>query len=301
MYLEPIIDYVSISVPIPLLLSQTAIHINEGTPFSVDRRVKRLVNLITSDHTAIETKRAGVFNRMIHSEKFGFTYMDGQHSSVSVVQISGQGCSYLRDKGWLQNVLQDWHDRLTRLDIAIDFKTDTLPEPFARSRSSKRFDNGGHERSDDGETWYVGRRTSARHARVYRYNAPHPRSDYLRLEYELHDKAAKDAGKAILEHSILEVARSLGAKFGWFHEAYTLDIDNTIKLPSLARVSQGKTERWVHKAVKPALEKLARSGKLQFLIDFRAWLDAIIDERLQFEEAPDGETTVLSHPELFRK
>lgn len=278
MALEPIVDYFSFTVPVPNFLRNAAIHINEGTPFHAPRHYKRLYNYLTSDPDAKETKRSGRFNRMIHSEKFGFTYMDGDSIPVSLIQISGIGCAHLREKGYLENVLSDWHERSTRLDVAVDIETNCSVEGFARSRNNRRFENGGHERSNSGETWYIGRRTSDRHARVYRYEPPHPRCNLLRIEYELHDEQAKHASKSVLELGVSQVALQLGATFGWTHDDYDLPT-SVPKFRTHSRdTSFGNTERWVHRAVQPALRRMAQSGKLQFLIDLHHWLGAIINE-----------------------
>lgn len=278
MALEPIVDYFSFSIPVPAVFRQYETHIKEGIPYNPDRRIKRLINFMTTSPDVIETKSSGRFNRHIQSKKLGWSYFEGVKSGVSLFQVSGTGCAHLRGTGRLDAVLHDWHDRATRLDIAVDFETMCSVEGFARSYSNRRFEFGGHESSPSGETWYIGRRTSDRHARVYRYNAPHPRSNFLRVEYELHDEQAKFGTKSVLELGVCEVAIRLGTLFGWQHEDYDLATDAE-KLPSAPRPENyGNTERWIHRAVQPALEKMARNGKLQFLIDFRAWIDAIIQE-----------------------
>lgn len=278
MALEPIIDYFSFSIPVPLLFRQYQTHINEGYPFDAERRIKRLVNFMTSTPDAVESKSSGRFNRMLHSEKLGWTYFDGAKADVSLFQISGTGCNYLRSEGRLDNVLSDWHDRVTRIDIAVDIETSCSVEGFARARSNQRFDNGGHERSASGETWYVGGYDSDRFSRVYRYNPPHPRSSFLRIEYVHRSKQAKHVLKSVLELGVFEVAVRLGNTFGWLHEDYDLPstMEKQRSAPTLKTFSN--TQRWFLKTVIPAAEKMARRGELQFLIDIENRLRAIIDE-----------------------
>jgi len=244
MILTPIIDYFSFTVPMSCWLSSRTHNINEGTIFQEGRQYRRLYNYITSDHTAKSTKGNGRFKRMIHSEKFGYSYFEGEDLNVSLIQISGTGCEYLRQRGWLGQVIMDWHDRATRLDIAVDIQTDTNPEVFARSRLSKRFTTDAHRREASGETWYVGGWDSDRFARVYRYEPPHPRSNFLRIEYQMVDHVAKQCANILTQRDVVEVASELGKVFGWNHDCYLLDAPSTKLLTSARVESQGQTERW---------------------------------------------------------
>jgi hypothetical protein len=254
------------------------IHMKEGYPFDVEKRVKRIVNYINSSTKTVKWGGKGVFDKHIQAPIEGFSYMDGTKSTVSLVQISGVGCEKLRQESQLDRLVHDWHDRLTRLDVAVDIETTVHPEPFARSRTNNRFKSDAHIHSIHGETWYVGGKESDRHARVYRYADGHPRHGLLRVEYELHDGEAKRCAKDIIERGILSVAIDLGATFGWSHSDYMPPTKGE-KLPALSRPNNfGKTEFWIHRAVKPALSKLARSGKLSFLRDFESWLHAMIIE-----------------------
>lgn len=278
MALEPIVDYFSFSIPVPRLFKQYETHIKEGYIFDADRRIKRLINFMTSSPDVIESKSRGRFNRHLQSKSCGWSYFEGEKLNVSLFQLSGTGTAYLRGAGRLDTVLHDWQDRATRIDIAVDIETSCSVEGFARSFTNRRFVNGGHVRSDSGETWYIGRRTSDRHARVYRYDAPHPRSDFLRIEYELHDEQAKSCVQSVLQRGVFEVALALGAVYGWQHEDYDLPT-NVEKLESAARPEGfGNTARWLSTAVKPALEKMAKRGELQAIVDLQHYIHAIMSE-----------------------
>lgn len=275
---EPIIDYMSISVPTKKLWTQFHSHIADGDQFTPDKRTRKLLNLLLSSRHFIESEMRGIWNKHIQFHDLGINYFEGEINNVSLIQISGEGCRNLEAQGYLINVLSDWHDRFTRYDIAVDIACDTNPEVFARSRSNNRFKSGGHIRSSRGETWYVGGKHSDRHARVYRYNDHPTRPDYLRIEYELHDGEAIAAAKGSLELGVPEMGLRLGATFGWTHPSYNSpsDVEKTKSVPR--EPGAGKTEHWIHKSVKPAIEKLAKNGKIQFLIAFESWLHAIIEE-----------------------
>lgn len=274
--LEPIIDYFSFTISTKQALRSFSQIIMEGHVHALENRELEIYKLLSSLGTPKVYGGKGRFDTMFRWEDEGISYLEGEKCSVSLIQISGSGCAVLREWGTLNDVIRDWTDRATRLDIAVDIETDTLPEPFARSRSSQRFKNGGHIRGARGETWYVGGKQSDRHARVYRYDPPSPRSDFLRVEYELHDDEAKQASSRCMELGVHAVACELGVTFGWTHEDYRLASD-VEKIKSVSRpASFNRTEWWVESAVKPALEKLAKSGRLQFLIAFESWLRAMI-------------------------
>lgn len=273
----PIVDYISISIPTPKLLTQWDLSYEQQIPFHVDDRTMRLSNLLSELGNWREYRKGGIFTRQISFINQGFNYFEGD-GNTSLLQISGQGCDYLRSLGILDEILGDWHDRLTRLDVAIDFICDISPEEFAYAKASPRFKISEFHLKESGITYYVGSRGSDRFARVYRYNPPHPRSNKLRLEYQLSDEQAKLASKHILEDGILYFTEKLGNTFGWTHEIY---IPNRAlgKAPSSGRKNtQGKTVYWLYKQVLPAIRKCAEAGDLDTLIAFESSIRSIIDE-----------------------
>lgn len=274
----PIIDYLSISVPQPNLMKQWEISYDQQIPFYVDERTWTLSKMLADQVNFRELPKGGIFKRHIQFTDIGVNYFEG-HNSVSLVQIAGKGCSILREQGVLSDVLLDWNDRLTRLDIAVDIECDITPDDFALTRKQNRFKISERHDKGSGLTTYVGSPDSDRFARVYRYNPPDPRHNKLRVEYELCDEQAKLIAKRIIETDILHVAEELGNTFGWLHEVY-VPSSAVSKSPTPRRNSaKGGTIHWLYKQVLPSLRKIAEMGELETLIGFDRAIRAIIDER----------------------
>ena len=159
--------------------------------------------------------------------------------------------------------------RATRLDFAVDFKTDCSPSEFCTLRENGRIKTQGNFTSQTGETCYVGSRQGERMARVYRYNEPHPRSDLLRAEVELKGDAAKIACDALTKVELTEVCLQVHLPFGWKHPLWQPGDIAVSKLPARLYDSEGAgTLRWLDLTVAPAIKKAAENG----LIDLTEWL-----------------------------
>lgn len=180
-----------------------------------------------------------------------------------LVEVTGVGCAGLGGTGDASSALLEVADHLSRIDIAVDMLTDTLPGEFTKHRSVQRFKSWGEIVSESGETVYIGSKSSDRYARVYRYNTPHPRAHLLRCEFVLRGKQAQEAARAILNLGIEAFSASLGNSFGWSHPDWqpnvTTDAEARAWRPERR---QGKTVRWVYSQVLPALLKLHSEGAL---------------------------------------
>jgi hypothetical protein len=266
--------------------------ITRGDQLYCDERTQRLLNLILDAGYSVDFGGKNGWTKQIFFPDAGMTYFESNKRSISLLQITGAGCEILREREILEPVVSDWNDRLTRIDIALDIKCDAHPEIFARSCQNAKFTSDSHRNTPTGYTWYVGNEKSDRHARVYRYTDHPTRPDYLRVEYELHDAVAKSVGKSYLELGICEVAIQLGATFQWGHPDYRLPTDGA-KSKGVSRPSNlGKTEWWIHKAVLPALRKLAKVGKISFLTWLRDEIHGIINEQLYEMETQNGSNTL---------
>lgn len=275
---EPIIDYISISIPYPKLLESYALHFDYDHAFYSDDRTFDIAEYLAAQTNFQEMSGKSVFDRRIQFPDIGCMYWEGNKSNVSLLQITGHGCEILREKGILNNVLHAWQDRLTRIDIATDITCDIDPEDFAYAHTNARFKVTQFIDKISGITYYVGSKDSDRYARVYRYRSPHPRSGQLRLEYQLSDKQAKFVAARICETSLLQVSDELGNTFGWSHPVYVQSLHDE-KIPSAPRPeTKGNTVFWLYKQVLPALRKSAEKGDLETLIAFESSLKAIIDE-----------------------
>lgn len=180
------------------------------------------------------------------------------------IEISGQGCELLIERGLMNEVLTKCHERVTRIDIAIDIETNVKPTEFVQSLKHERMRASGYQTSSTGETCYIGSLKSDRYARVYRYNEPHPRSKLLRIEHVFRRKQAKSVALACLGDSIESVTRAAGDAFGWSHsiwlpgnvQASNISVDR-------AESGMGGTVRWLIKSCAPAFRRMVSEGKIR--------------------------------------
>jgi len=209
------------------------------------------------------------------------TWMDAE-SGISVyaspnlahatVEISGQGCEKLIASGSIVGILRGCHERITRIDVATDIETGTIPSEFVFFLSHERMRASGYQKSITGETCYVGSKKSDRYARVYRYFEPHPRANLLRIEHVFRRAYAKVVAKSLLDTSLESVAAAAGKAFGWGHvdwkpeEAEHADI--SIVAPERAA---GSTVTWLVRSVAPAIKRLISDGTIK---DAQAFFDA---------------------------
>jgi len=272
----PIIDYMSISIPIPNLLTQWDIAYRDGYPFDVDERTWKISEYLTRQTNWKELPKSGIFKRHIQFNDIGINYFDG-HNSVTLIQISGKGMEIFRNDDCDIELLSDWQDRLTRIDIATDIICELPSEDFAKCRGASRLKDGGHHPSETGTTWYIGSRKSDRFARVYRYDPPLPRSDRVRIEFQLNDDQAKHAAQNILDKNIVAYRNELFALAGFNHPLLA-DAQGASRATSSPRLaSKGGTLMWLHKAVIPAIRKIAETDK-ETMIAFEREIRAIMDE-----------------------
>jgi len=187
------------------------------------------------------------------------------------VEVSGMGCERLIERGILDVVLARCSERITRIDIASDIETDVMPLEFVGQVNKKRMRASGYQKSESGETCYVGSQKSERYARVYRYNKPHPRAHLLRVECVFRKDYAKAVARACLVFDYAAIASASGEAFGWAHPVWEV-VQNTvvdISLPSVGRNEQN-TVYWLVHSVAPAFKKLCESGAITTPEEFLA-------------------------------
>ena len=186
------------------------------------------------------------------------------HLTHCCVEISGQGCEWLIERGLLEAVLSAARSRITRIDLAVDIKTQTRPLEFVKQTTSKRTKSNGYQISGSGETCYVGSQKSDRYARVYRYAKPHPRSDLLRIETVFRREVARTVARSIIQHGAAKVAASVGEHFGWCHADWNMEITGDIDLRmATAERNGGKTVYWLVNSVAPAFRRLVDDGTIR--------------------------------------
>jgi len=182
------------------------------------------------------------------------------------LEVSGTHCQRVAQD--IPTICKSYAGCFSRLDIACDMDTQVTPAEFDQAIKAERILTRSHMISSTGQTVYVGSRTSERFARIYRYNAPHPRSHLLRAEFQLKGKYANGAAEAIAQGIRLpSLAAGLGQDFGFTHSCWeTRESPALVRIPSHAQ--SGATVHWLCTTVAPLLKRLEREGKL----DVQAWL-----------------------------
>lgn len=197
--------------------------------------------------------------------------------SHALIEISGRGCDELIAAGTIEATLQAVASRVTRVDIASDILTSLRPPAFAEQRNVKRFKATSHVNSESGESFYVGARSSNRYARVYRYNPPHERSAFLRVEHVVKQEDAKILAHALLTEGIEAVVASLGEGFGWQHPEWKLEATAAEIAAYRPDRKEGKTLYWLADTIAPLLARLHNEG----VIDVVDWLEDNVFPKLK--------------------
>lgn len=203
------------------------------------------------------------YNQAQQRDDKGVMIYAHQRIDHSLVEVGGIGMDALGSLDAEIAVMKAVGHRLTRIDIAVDIFTEVRPDEFSQARNTERFTSWSEAVSESGHTVYIGSKTSDRYARVYRYNDPHPRSQFLRVEHVLKAEQAKAAAEAIEEIGIEAFVAMLGNTFGWAHEVWTpaVDTEEAVKAWRPER-RQGKTVSWMYGTVFPSLRSLILDGAM---------------------------------------
>lgn len=178
----------------------------------------------------------------------------------ALIEVSGRGCEWLRRKGYEAELLEVVTEQVTRLDLAVDIKTDVMPEEFVID-SAPRMTTRTTIDSDTGSTRYIGSEKSDRFCRVYRYFPPHPRSDYLRIEMVHRREIAKHMALSVVQFGVEAACEAAGASYSWQHRLWSTSYAD--RLPTWRQDTHaGGTLTWFFNAVVPAVRKLLKTGAL---------------------------------------
>lgn len=197
----------------------------------------------------------------------------GGGSDRAFISFSGEGCKCLRQARKTQEVLSATCSDITRLDLSADIRTATTPFKFCSQRDKKAHKNGAQMYSDQGLTQYVGSWSSDRFARVYRYNPPHERQDFLRCEHVFKGKQAKVLAAKLVSNAPAAIIAAVGEIYGWAHP----DWEHARRLTQTPEEvvwykeerHPSKTLKWLEETCAPALVKLVRTGEIA---DVNDWL-----------------------------
>lgn len=187
-----------------------------------------------------------------------------------LMEITGQGCEFLRGVKMLNPLIQRMKSRLTRIDLAVDMQTECTPSSFLAQSQSARFKSRASMLSDTGHTEYVGSRNSERYCRVYRYAPPHPRANLLRSEFVFRKQNAKLFAQSAVECGFDLTALALGAGqiYGFEHDDWNLKGDEIALDSWTPERAQGKTVRWLISQVAPAFKRLVNEGVIDNPTEF---------------------------------
>lgn len=211
-------------------------------------------------------KRAGwTVGANIGNHTFIWLRRDG----LALIEHTGKGCEYLRKEKMLYDLLRDTCETCTRIDLAHDLHNPDMrvkPEGFAKARGLKRASASGLQESATGQTVYIGSRKSNRYCRVYQYTAPHPRSDFMRIEYVYKKEYAKTVALSLLENSVNDLLLGAASFYEWQHELFDWGLaDSAIAVsvpsPHVDRDKE-KTLRWLHGPVATSIASMTVSGNL---------------------------------------
>lgn len=195
------------------------------------------------------------------------------HTETILFELTGRGCEPFRKAEGGRAIIGSLHERITRIDIAVDIRSTVTPTDFANARSHDRFRSLGFIRSPTGETVYVGSAKSDRFCRVYRYNPPHPRADLLRVEYVFRRGLARDAAlQYASKEDIGKYTAQLGNTFGFNHQSWQpgTETDERLRVPILMR-DDADTVYWLYHQVAPAIKRMMETGGF----DMAEWLQYV--------------------------
>lgn len=226
---------------------------------------------------------------------FGCTIFAHPDMSKALLEFSGVGCHWLSEGTSVLLVLDRLQNHATRLDLAVDLLTEASPQDFVATRGETRHETTAHIESRTGTTCYVGSQRSDRYARVYRYAAPLPRSDLLRVEHVFRREQARAICGAIASDGLQAVAAYCQSIYAWEHVAWAFDESTTVfnGVRGLAH-RRANSVLWLIRQVFPAMKRMEREGVLCDLECFLDhWLFEIGDCMIDCQD-PEGARSVWS-------
>lgn len=192
------------------------------------------------------------------------TYCYMATSGLILIEHTGQGCGLLEEEGMLLDLIAAYADRATRIDVATDIMSDVRPSEFTALMGGGKTQTRSSITSPSGDTEYIGSQKSDRWTKVYRYNAPHPRYKFLRIEYTYKGKEAKLACNQLVKVGVDEFAIISGNRYRWGHKCYKPHEGASEAILAAYRPDrkQGKTARWLLSQAAPAMARMLHEGEL---------------------------------------
>lgn len=204
----------------------------------------------------------------------------GGGSDRAFISFSGEGCKHLRLTNKTQKVLEKVCSWVSRIDLSVDIESDTKPMDFCAKRSKEKHKNGAVMYEPQGTTQYVGSWASDRFARVYRYNPPHERAAFVRVEHVFKGKQAKVIASKLVSLSPICLIETVGEIYGWTHDDWVMACKAAGTPEEVewykAEKHEGKTLKWLQETCIPAVIRLVREGEISDPVEwFKANLEAL--------------------------
>jgi len=212
------------------------------------------------------------YQHRLRHDRTDVTLAYGKTNAHVFVELAGKACNTLEGSELLLPLIQQTFSRCTRIDFAIDIECKTSPNEFIAQRDNRSFKSSGNKYSPTGGTEYIGGRTSERMARVYRYYAPHPRHNLLRVEAEYKGDAAKASAEYLVTHGLQQACLAAHKPFGWTHQEWKPNTPCDAKIIYRTyKPADASTVRWLYGDVLAALTKAVQKD----LIDLEEWLSVL--------------------------
>ena len=205
----------------------------------------------------------------------------GGGSTRVLCSFGGQACKVLRARGRTQEVLKNVCSDVTRIDLSVDIRTETKPMEFCGKRDKQKHKTGAFMFSEEGETQYVGSWSSDRFCRVYRYNPPHERSAFLRVEHVFKGRQAKAVAARLVDVHPSAIIEDVGNIYGWAHPDWlaarrlSATPENVVWYKEERHIS--KTAKWLAETAAPSLVRLVKEGEI---VDLQEWLKINVYDKL---------------------
>ena len=210
------------------------------------------------------------------------TRISGRFSSPNVtVEVTGMGCDILAKTGQLTALAIGLAEKLSRIDIAVDVKTSLKPPDVAQTFKNKNWKTRSEITSPKGHTCYIGAWSGDRFARVYRYNPPTPRWEYLRFEFVFKRRHARIVADYLGVGGWSKLLSAIGDIYGIKHKVWR---DGVKTVPGSSSLISWVRERkitntlhWLQTVAMPSVVRLVEDGQIDDIDD---WLRTNVHDKI---------------------
>jgi len=155
----------------------------------------------------------------------GWTLFAGAWHGRILIQLPGEACHALRQEPdgaggskSLNLLLMKEQFRITKLDLCTNWRTTKSVDEIAGSFSKKDMKDYPRIPSETGLSQYIGSRTSDKFAIVYVWFAPHPRHEWVRIEFKTKAETAEVLRRNILKEGLLPPFKRMLFDWGFSDE-----------------------------------------------------------------------------------